>query len=207
MGDPYGSATKMNFGQTPGGEVDKEFHLRLLEERDVEDLFNLLTANYDYLKKWIPFPTAPIQLSDAKAYINEGRNQYLTYSGVPFGIFLQSKLAGFISYRKADWTNRIIGLGYWIDSSCQGMGLATKACQLLTDFAFIGLKMNRVEIACATENIKSQAVAERLGFCREGIIREAEYVNGRYVDHVIYGMLEREWASHTSGSSPVKSGE
>lgn len=187
------SAAKMENNPTPEN-VDKEFHLRLLEERDTEELFSLLTANYDYLKKWLPFPNNAFQLSDAKAYINDGRKQYLTYAGVPFGIFLQSKLVGFISYRKADWANRIIGLGYWIDSSRQGRGLATKACRILTDFAFDGLRMNRVEIACATENIKSRAVAERLGFCREGIIREAEYVNGRYVDHVVYGILAREWA-------------
>ncbi len=184
---------------------DNNFKLRLLEERDAEDLFHLLKSNYDYLKKWVPFPEDSLQLSDAQKYINDGRKQHLTYAGVPFGIFFRFKLIGFISFRKPDWTNRTIGIGYWIDSSYQGRGYVTKACEMLTDFAFNGLKMNRVEIACATENIKSQAVAERLGFCREGIIREAEYVNGRYVNHVIYGMLAKEWEARTDRSPPVKS--
>lgn len=187
----------MNPIPAPDGGADEEFSLRLLEERDTEDLFKLLAGNYEYLSKWMPFGKDALQLSDAKAYINDGHKQYLAYAGVHFGIFLHSQLAGFISYRKADWANRIISLGYWIDASRQGRGLATKACRLLTDLAFNGLGMNRVEIACATENSKSQAVAKRLGFCREGVIRDAEYVNGRYVDHVIYGMLAREWAGRS----------
>ncbi len=192
----------MTFNNTHDLGFEDGFTLRLLEDGDAEDLFHLLKSNYDYLKRWVPFPGAPLELSDARKYINDGSKQRLTYAGVPFGIFFQSKLIGFISYRKPDWVNRIIGIGYWIDASYQGKGLVTKACEILTDFAFKALKMNRVEIACAWENEKSQAVAKRLGFCKEGIIREAEYVNGRYVNHVIYGMLAIEWEARSASPSP-----
>jgi ribosomal-protein-serine acetyltransferase len=64
---------------------------------------------------------------------------------------------------------------------------------LLLNLAFTSLGMNRVEIACGTKNLKSQAVAERLGFTREGVIRQAEYVNDSFVDHIIYGMIAAEW--------------
>jgi len=53
--------------------------------------------------------------------------------------------------------------------------------------------MHRVEIRCGTGNHRSCAVPERLGFTREGVLREAQWVSGRWVDLVVWGMLEQEW--------------
>ena len=61
------------------------------------------------------------------------------------------------------------------------------------DYAFRELKLNRVEVRCAEENSKSRAIPERLGFVKEGIIREAEWIYDHYVDDVVYGILSREW--------------
>jgi ribosomal-protein-serine acetyltransferase len=54
--------------------------------------------------------------------------------------------------------------------------------------------MHKVEIRAASGNKKSRAVPERLGFKQEGCIRQAEYLYDHYVDHVVYGMLDLEWA-------------
>ncbi|HEY7883619.1 MAG TPA: GNAT family protein [Cellvibrionaceae bacterium] len=54
--------------------------------------------------------------------------------------------------------------------------------------------MNRIEIACATENIKSRTIAERLGFSLEGVSREREFLYRKYVDHAIYSLLATEYA-------------
>ena len=53
--------------------------------------------------------------------------------------------------------------------------------------------MNRIEITCADDNIKSRAIPERLGFKQEGIKRDGEICDGAYRDLVIYGLLKREW--------------
>src|SRR3712207_6857835 len=57
-------------------------------------------------------------------------------------------------------------------------------------------RSNRVSIACATENKKSCAIPERLGFRREGVQRQAEWLYDHFVDHVIYAALRSE--EHTS---------
>ena len=54
--------------------------------------------------------------------------------------------------------------------------------------------MNRVTIQCATENTRSRAIPERLGFTFEGIVRETEWLYDRYVDHALYGLLRSEYA-------------
>ncbi len=55
------------------------------------------------------------------------------------------------------------------------------------------LGLHRVTIECGTGNHKSCAIPERLGFVREGLIRQGEWVNDRWVDLVVWGMLEDDW--------------
>ncbi len=66
-------------------------------------------------------------------------------------------------------------------SEFQGGGRMTSACRVVVDYVFRELNLNRVEILAAERNVKSRAIPERLGF-------------GRYVDHIVYGMLREEWA-------------
>ena len=69
----------------------------------------------------------------------------------------------------------------------------TRACRALVDYAFSELGLNRIEIQCAVQNVKSRAIPERLDFTQEGVIRQAEWLYDHYNDHVIYGMLAEEW--------------
>ncbi len=69
----------------------------------------------------------------------------------------------------------------------------TNCCRAMVSLGFREFELNRMEIRCATENKRSCAIPERLGFTREGVLRDAEWVYDRFVDLAIYGMLEREW--------------
>ncbi|MFM2485714.1 GNAT family N-acetyltransferase [Celerinatantimonas yamalensis] len=59
-------------------------------------------------------------------------------------------------------------IGYWLKSSCVGMGYMTEAVKTLEDYAFNDLNAKRVEIKAAEGNLKSRAVAERCGYEFEG---------------------------------------
>lgn len=69
----------------------------------------------------------------------------------------------------------------------------TEAVKVFVEHALVDLKLNRVEIRCAVENYKSRSIPERLGFTKEGLTRESEWLYDHYVDHVIYSMLASEW--------------
>ena len=60
------------------------------------------------------------------------------------------------------------------------------------------MDLNRVQINCNVENERSRAVPERLGFKLEGIHRQVEYLNGRFGDWAVYGMLREEWETAPS---------
>lgn len=51
----------------------------------------------------------------------------------------------------------------------------------------------RLEVRAATENHRSRRVPERLGFVKEGVLRDAERINDRYIDHIVYSVLAEDW--------------
>ena len=61
----------------------------------------------------------------------------------------------------------------------------TRTCAKLIDYCFTTLNLNGVEIKCATDHLKSQAIPERLNFNREGILRQAQLVNNLIVDQYL----------------------
>ena len=69
----------------------------------------------------------------------------------------------------------------------------TKSCLALINYAFDELKLNRVEMHCGVENKRSRKIPEKLGFIEEGVVRQAGWLHGRFVDFVIYGILANEW--------------
>ena len=68
----------------------------------------------------------------------------------------------------------------------------TRGCRALIAHGFTELDLHRVEIRCAVDNLKSRAIPERLGFRREGQLREVEWLYDHFVDHVVYGLLAGE---------------
>jgi ribosomal-protein-serine acetyltransferase len=69
----------------------------------------------------------------------------------------------------------------------------TSACRSLIHYLFSELQLNRVEIKACTDNLKSRAIPERLGFKHEGTIRQAEWIRNKFYDFEVYGILAEEW--------------
>jgi ribosomal-protein-serine acetyltransferase len=63
----------------------------------------------------------------------------------------------------------------------------------MLDYGFKDLGLNRIEIKCAVENLKSARVPEKLNFTKEGILRQAELLNGKFVDLYLFSLLKNEW--------------
>jgi ribosomal-protein-serine acetyltransferase len=173
--------------------IDQDLELRLLEERHAEELFALTDKNREYLKKWLPWLDGTKTAADSKKFIQFTLSKLAKNDGLTAGIWYRGKLAGVIGYVAINWPNRTTAIGYWCGAEFQGLGLVTRACRALVTHAFSELKLNRVEIACATENKRSQAIPSRLDFTQEGVARDAEWLYDHFVNHVIFSMLARDW--------------
>jgi ribosomal-protein-serine acetyltransferase len=174
--------------------VDDFVDLKQIEESDARELTDLIDRNRRYLREWLPWLDSSTGLRDTARFIGRSMEQADDENGYTFGIVYRGALAGVIGQHYVDYLNRRTELGYWIDASHQGGGIVTKSAARLTDFAFTDQDCNRVILHCAAGNAKSRAVAERLGFTQEGILREAEWLYDHYVDLVVYSMLKSQWA-------------
>ena len=168
-------------------------HLQLLEGQHAATIYEVVDRERAYLREWLPWVDPTRSADDTLRFIQSSLEQFARNEGLVAGIWHGVEFAGTIGTHKIDWPNRRVEIGYWIASSFQGQGIVTGACRALTDHSFKEWNLNRVEIHCATGNEKSCAVAKRLGFRLEGVLRDGQLLNGRYVDINVYGMLAREW--------------
>lgn len=84
-------------------------------------------------------------------------------------------------------------LGIYIVDPYRGKGYGSEAVNWALDWAFRFAGMHRVSLSCYGYNERAQRVYERLGFVKEGMLRDNLWFDRRWHDEVLYGMLEEEW--------------
>jgi ribosomal-protein-serine acetyltransferase len=167
--------------------------LKLLEDRHAESLFAAVERDRNYLREWLQWVDPTKSVEDVRNFIQMSLRQFANKEGLAAGLWCGAKCIGSIGSHKIDWLNRKLEFGYWIANEFQGRGIITEASRVFIDHAFSEWTMNRVEIHCATGNIRSCAIPKRLGFHLDGTMRESQLLNGQYVDIHVFGMLKRDW--------------
>lgn len=166
--------------------------LRPLTPLDAPDIFNAIRTQRNYLRRWLPFVDSTRTIEDTLRFIRSSvidaeRGDYV------FVIVCEGRFAGLIGFKDTDRENRRTELGYWLCEEYQGRGLMTAAVSALCQWMFKRQRMCRVQIKCATENARSRAIPERLGFVHEGTERcGARLANGRYTDLEVYSRLRTD---------------
>jgi ribosomal-protein-serine acetyltransferase len=173
--------------------VDDDLEVGMWEMRHAEELFSVVDANRDYLRCWLPWLDDNRTLEQQRAFIQRALQQAARNDGFEAGIWHRGRIVGGIGFHFVNWPNRKTEMGYWLAESAQGRGIMTRCCRALVAHAFRGWGLNRIVIFCATDNRRSRAVPERLGFTHEGTYRQAEWLYDHFVDLAAYAMLAEEW--------------
>ncbi|ASN03839.1 GNAT family N-acetyltransferase [Virgibacillus necropolis] len=176
-------------------EIDEDLTLQLMELEDAEELFNLTDSGRTYLREWLPWVDSTTTVDDSRGFIEHTMRGFKEKKSMTLAIRFKGKLVGTASFNNLDWSNKVAYIGYWLGQDYQGNGIMTRVVRELTDYAITDLNFNRIDIRAAYENTKSRSIPERLGFVKEGQIRQAEWLYDHYVDHVVYGMLASEWGN------------
>ena len=173
--------------------VDNEIDLRLLEPDHAEALFALVDSNRQHLRQWLPWLDANVAVSDTANFIRLSEKQWNDKSGFVAGIWYRDEIVGVVGHNRIDWESGMSWPGYWLAEGFQGKGIMTKSCRALIAHAFGELGLNSIDIHCALGNSRSRAIPESLGFQQKGVIHQAEWLYDRFVDHIVYRMLQSEW--------------
>lgn len=162
---------------------------------DAEELFCLVERNRLYLRQWLPWLDVTRTVEDQRAFLeaecaSRGRGKDGLYV-----LRQDGEALGVIGVVRTDVINRSRSIGYWLSEEHQRNGYMTRACRHLVDWLFDGEAVNRVEIRAAVGNGKSASIPRRLGFTREGRLRESEFLYDHYVDQEVWSVLHAEWKS------------
>lgn len=174
-------------------KIDEELALKLIHINDTDEIFQLTDQSRAYLREWLPWLDGTTKPEDTLAFIQSSIKGYSENNSLTTVILFKGKKVGIAGFNSIDWTNKIAYIGYWLGKDFQGKGIMTRVAKALTDYAFQELKLNKVEIRAAVNNKKSRSVPERLNYVEEGRIRQVEWLDDHYVDHVVYGILKEEW--------------
>ncbi|MES2768117.1 MAG: GNAT family protein [Bdellovibrionota bacterium] len=174
-------------------KIDSKLELRQIRKEDALEFFNLADKNRAYLRQWLGWLDLSKVPLDTEYFINSTLKLIADKVSLCFLIWNENKIAGIIDLREINTSNKNALIGYWVGEESRGQGLAKKATKAVVNYAFHELKLNRIEIRCATGNTASQAVPKSLNFKEEGILRENEWLYDHFVDHIVYSILAKEW--------------
>lgn len=166
--------------------------VRAYRHDDAVRIHDAVDATRARLARWMPWVPHTTTVAAYRAFIEEARRREEDGVAVHRGIFDGDAAVGGLG-ATIDLVNREAEVGYWISPQWEGRGAVSAAVTALLDHLFEDFGLHRVVIRAAVANLRSRALAERLGFTQEGVLREALVLEGRSVDAALYSLLEDEW--------------
>jgi RimJ/RimL family protein N-acetyltransferase len=177
--------------------IAERVRLRPLLATDADDLF-ALQSDVRVMRYWShPAWTEREQAVQRIAQLERDRAaaEFYTWAVTQDG---SDALIGTVSLFTIHREQRRAELGYALASSLWGRGYATEMLRPAIDFAFNTLDLERLEADIDPRNEASCRLVERVGFIREGLLRERWRVAGEVTDSAMYGLLRREYAAHAA---------
>jgi ribosomal-protein-serine acetyltransferase len=162
-----------------------------LDATDSRDLWHAVEGSRAHLEPWLPWVPFNVDLDSSGRYAEASASDWDAARACRFAIRERAnrRLLGVIGLETFAHLHESVELGYWLRIDACGKGLMTEAGRTVLDWAFGAVNAHRVRVAAATDNHASLAVIRRLGFRFEGIARQAERCNGRWLDHAVFALL------------------
>jgi len=179
----------INFTPFPSLETER-LYLRRVVKEDVNEIF-ALRSNKDTMK-YIPRPLAKnkedalehIEMIEEKIEKNEGINWAITLKNDP-------KLIGIIGHYRIKPEHFRAEIGYMLLPEYHGKGIIAEAIKETVKYGFEIMKLHSIEAVIDPENLASESVLQKSGFVKEAHLKENEYYEGRFLDTVIYSILNK----------------
>ena len=172
--------------------VAPRISLRWITEDDVDALYAVF-SHPEVMRYW---STPALADRDAAlSLLNEIHDGFKRRAMLKWGIALNpdNALIGTTTLFNLDFNSRRAELGYGLGRAHWGNGYMHEALKALLTYAFDELEFRRLEADVDPRNVASIRTVERLGFQREGYLRERWQVNGEIQDTLFYGLLRPEW--------------
>lgn len=181
----------LNFNFAPFPVIESErLILKRITDDDVNEVFEL-RSNPETMK-YIPRPLVKTT-EDALEHIAMIEEKIVTNTGINWGITLKDnpKVLGLIGYHRLQPENYRAEIGYMLLPEFHGKGIITEAVKRLIIYGFNDLKLHSIEAVIDPENFASEKVLQKCNFVKEAHLKESEFYNGKFLDKVIYSLLNQ----------------
>lgn len=173
--------------------------LRRFNRRDADSIAESVMSSLPELGRWLPWAHVSYNREDAASFIRESSQAWR--EGRAFDFAIRSKKIpdrhiGNVSIWPVSRLGRTGEIGYWVRSDSTSSGIGTEATAKVMELGFSQLGFHKINLRIAVGNHASEKIATKLGFTKEGILREELQIRGRWVDHHLYSMLETEFRSN-----------
>ena len=185
------------FHSVPPSFSTKRLRLRRFRHHDARPLAKAVRLSLPELSQWLPWAQGLYGLAEARIFVRGSARSWRRGKAFDFSLRLRGgpkDIVGGVGIWHTSRIEKSGEIGYWIKSDLTGKGLATEAAGALLALGFRDLGLHRILMRIAVGNHPSRRVAEKLGFCYEGIAREEILVRGQWMDHEVFSLLEREWS-------------
>jgi ribosomal-protein-serine acetyltransferase len=162
-----------------------------LEAQYARGFHRAVATSRAQLERYLPWSPFVTSYEDALGYCAASAREWDDGRAFRF-VMLSARnqaVLGVVGFEAANSAHCTADFGYWLRSDLVGAGYMHEACTLALAWGFAHAGLHRIRVAASTDNTRSIAVIERLGFTFEGIAREAEWCGGRYLSHRVYAML------------------
>ena len=160
---------------------------------DAEALREAIAESREHLRPWMPWADTHQDISETHDWIIRQTSNWLLRKELTLGVWEVAeggRYLGGTGFHIQDWSIPYLEIGYWLRKSAEGHGYMAEAVQLLVDYAFNSLGAKRLEIRCDALNERSAAVARRLGFVQEALLRnEAIAPDGSLRDTLVFSRI------------------
>lgn len=169
----------------------ERFDLIEIEAIHTEDIFALY-SNEEVTKY---FDLLPLKnLAEATKEVDFYRNRFLSKEGIRWGIVFKGtdKIIGTIGYNKVI-ENHKGRIGYDLLPEYWGKGYMTELLERIIKYGFENYTIERIEAEVMLGNVGSEKLLEKVGFKKEGVLKQWMYWNNRYFDIIMYALLKRDY--------------
>ena len=179
-------------------KVNKDIVLVKIRMKSAGTIFKNVEKSRKYLAEWLPWVQGTKKVEDVRDFIRMVNKSDCLKRDLVLEIWHKENFAGIISFKEIDEANKKTEIGYWLTEKYSGRGIMSRSCNALIKYGFEELKLNKIQIKCGVDNTRSCNIPKQLGFTFEGIERNGEYINHRYIDLKIYSLLRKEWLKNNS---------
>jgi ribosomal-protein-serine acetyltransferase len=163
--------------------------LRALEPWRAAEFHAFVERSGVHLAPWLPWATDIDDPAKAEAWLRGYAEDQARDGRRLYGIWLEGLLVGGAGFATFDARSGVCSLGAWLAPEARGRGLVTGAVGSMIEWAFGTRGMSRVEWSAATGNVRSIAVAKRLGMERDGVLRSALTLGGVRHDVEVWSLI------------------